>query len=269
MTHHAVSNLTLPLAALALALVVGGCSREPATETERAARGREILDRVSSTLGKADALVVDTRERRVEKGSGDTPRERTLTRTTVLQRPARLYFTASGDRRVEGWYDGVGLTLALHHEKVFAQARMPETLDRTLDAIAERYGVTMPVADFLYSSPAKVLVTPTAIGGWAGTERIDGEATDRLSFKDKGVDWDVWVARSGDQLPRRARVVFTGDQRRLQSADVTFTRWDLRPSIPADRFKPSVPGDYEGIAMLQRSAVLRNLPDEAAATSGR
>jgi hypothetical protein len=33
------------------------------------------------------------------------------------------------------WYDGVGLTVVMHDNKVFAQARMPETLDKTLDAM--------------------------------------------------------------------------------------------------------------------------------------
>jgi len=255
--------------AVALSLSTTACrSGEPATDAERSARGREILERVSTTLGAARTLAVDTQEERVQKGSGGDPRDVRLTRRTIVRRPDRLYFKATGGRDVEGWYDGVGLTLALHHDKVFAQARMPETLDRSLDAIAERYGVTLPLADFLYSSPAKVLLTDTASGGWVGAEVIGDDETDHLAYKDKGVTWDLWVATTGDRLPRRARVVLAED-RRLQSVDITFSRWDLAPSIPADRFKPAVPGDYEGIAMIQRAAVLQNTADEPTATTGK
>ena len=76
----------------------------------------------------------------------------------------------TGDRQNETWYDGVGLTLVLHKDKVFGQARMPETLDKTLDAMHERYGVSTPLSDFIYSSPAKALITDTTTGGWVGRE---------------------------------------------------------------------------------------------------
>jgi hypothetical protein len=36
-------------------------------------------------------------------------------------------------------------------------------------------------------------------------------------------------------------------------------------SIAEDRFKPAVPPDYEGIAMVQRARVLRNVPNDAGA----
>lgn len=252
---------------VALSLFVTVCrSSEPSTDAERAARGRAILERVSAKLGRAPTLEVDTTEARAEKRAGATPVH--LTRRTIVRRPDRLYFKASGDRDVEGWYDGVGLTLALHDEKVFAQARMPETLDRSLDALAERYGFALPLADFLYTSPVRVLLSDTAAGGWTGTEVIGDDETDHLVYKDKGVMWDLWVATSGDQLPRRVRASFT-DDKRLDAVDLTFSRWDLAPSIAADRFTPAVPGDYEGIAMLQRAAVLKNLPEEPTATTGK
>jgi uncharacterized protein DUF2092 len=42
--------------------------------------------------------------------------------------PDRLYTKVSGDRSTEVWYDGVGITLVLHNDKIFGQGRAPETL---------------------------------------------------------------------------------------------------------------------------------------------
>ena len=42
--------------------------------------------------------------------------------------------------------------------------------------------------------------------------------------------------------------------------DVTFTAWDLAPKIDDATFKPKVPQDYEGIAVLQRIAAVRKNP---------
>ena len=240
----------------------GGCRpAEPRTEADRLARGREVIERMSVKLGSARALRVTTHEVREEAKSSGGTRPVTLTRETVVRRPDRLYFKVSGDRENEVWYDGVGVTLALHKEKVFAQSRAPETLDKTLDVIAERYGFSAPFADYVYSSPAKALLAETTTGGWVGRETVDGHPTDHLAFKDKGVEWDLWVSAEGDPVPRKATAVFSGEPR-LRKLAMTFTDWDLAPQVADDRFAPSVPEDYEGIAMLQRARILRNLPSE-------
>ena len=175
----------------------------------------------------------------------------------------------TGDRQNETWYDGVGLTLVLHKDKVFGQARMPETLDKTLDAMHERYGVSTPLSDFIYSSPAKALIADTTTGGWVGRETIDGQEADHLAFKDKGVNWELWVAATGDPVPRRLVAEFLEDKR-LRKVDVTFKEWNLAPQVASDRFTPKVPADYEGIAIVQRARVLKNVPegDPAAPTAG-
>src|SRR5262249_34711538 len=159
----------------------------------------------------------------------------------------------------EGWYDGVGLTLVMHKDKVFAQARMPETLDRTLDAIQERYGITLPAADLLYSSPSKALLSDTTTGGWAGRETVDGKIVHHLASGDGGVAWELWVPTTGDPLPTRLVANLPNDKR-LRKVDIRFSDWNFSPQVPADRFDPKVPSDYEGIAMLQRAAVLSNMP---------
>jgi hypothetical protein len=233
---------------------------EPRTDAERLARGKEIVERVSAKLGSAQAFTVTTREVRERVKADGSSQPVNLVRQTAVRRPDRLHFKTSGDAQNEGWYDGIGLTFAIHNEKVFAQARMPETLDRALDAINERYDVPMPLSDFLYTSPAKALIASSTTGGWVGRETVGGRQADHLSFRDKGTEWELWVPVEGDPLPLKFVARFP-DSKRLRKAESLFSDWNLAPDIPPDRFKPTVGPDYEGIAMLQRESILRHVPE--------
>jgi hypothetical protein len=255
----AMRNALGLLGTIVAGLSVACGSSEPRTDAERLARGREIVERMSTKLAAAPAMSVTTLEERDEiKKTGGTQKA-TLTRETTVRRPDRLYSKISGDRQNEIWYDGVGLTIVMHNDKIYGQARAPETLDKTLDAIYERYGVAPPLADYIYSSPAKALLTDTTTGGWVGRETVAGQPTDHLSFKDTGVNWEVWIASTGDPLPQKMAADFT-DNKRLRKIVMTFKDWSLAPQIPDDRFAPKVPPDYEGVAVVQRARVLKNLP---------
>jgi hypothetical protein len=80
------------------------------------------------------------------------------------------------------------------------------------------------------------------------------------------VAWEVWIPAEGDPLPQKATAELSEDPR-LRKVEVTFTKWDLAPQIAENRFTPTVPADYEGVALIQRARVLRNLPtDDAQST---
>jgi hypothetical protein len=40
--------------------------------------------------------------------------------------------------------------------------------------------------------------------------------------------------------------------------DVTFNEWNLAPQTSDATFVPKLPADYEGIAVLQRAAAVKN-----------
>lgn len=248
------------VASLVIGTTIACGPSEPRTDAERLARGRELIERMSEKLAGAQTFSVSTTEGREEIRPGGQSEQVTLNRDTTVRRPDRFYSTVSGDRRNEVWYDGVGVTVALHNEKIFGQIRAPETLDKTLDAMHERFGVSAPFADYVYSSPAKALISDTTTGGWVGREMLDGQETNHLAFKDKGVNWEIWLPAAGDPLPLKAQAEFT-ENPRLRKMSLTFKNWNLSPQIAADRFDPTVPADYEGVAIIQRARVLRNLPE--------
>jgi hypothetical protein len=235
----------------------GACgSREPRTDAERLASGREIVKDMSDALARARTFSVTATENREQLTRGGEVRPVSVVRSMIVRRPDRLYVKATGDLDNEVWYDGVGATVVMHGEKVFAQARMPESLDRTIDAMHERYGIATPLLDFAYSDPADALLTATTTGGWVARESLDGRDVDHLAFKDTGVEWEIWIARAGERLPLKAVAVFLDDPH-LRRVQTTFSDWNLNPQVASDRFEPHVGPDYEGIAILQRSRALR------------
>jgi hypothetical protein len=98
-----------------------------------------------------------------------------------------------------------------------------------------------------------------------GREDVGGQQADHLVFKDTGVAWEIWIAATGDPLPLKGMADFAEDPR-LRHMELTFTNWNFAPEIAGDRFTPKVGEDYEGIALVQRSRVLRHIPkDDGAA----
>ena len=245
-------------AALATICLAACGTGEPTTDAERLARGRELVQQMSARLAAAKQVTVTTTEvRDVVHASG---RKEPVAQTAVytVRRPDRFYAKMTGGRGLETWYNGKTVTIASHPEKVFAQAPMPENIDRTLDALAERYDMALPMGDLFYSSAEKALLSDTTTGGYAGTENVGDTPCIHLAFKDVGADWELWLPAQGDPLPKRLKVVLK--RRTAQPiVDVTFTAWDFAPQITDATFVPKVPAEYEGIALLQRAAAVKNI----------
>jgi hypothetical protein len=253
------------LAALAAIGIVACGPREPTTDAERLARGRELVQQMSAKLAAATQVTATTKEVRDVVRSSGAKEAMSQTGEYTLRRPDRFYVKMTGGRGLESWYNGKTLTVAVHEHKVFAQAPMPETIDRTLDAMAERYDTALPLGDVFYSSAEKALLSDTTTGGYAGVESVDGTSCAHLAFHDVGVDWELWLPVQGEPLPKRLKVV---QKRRTGQpvVDVTFTGWNLAPQVTDATFVPKVPADFEGIAILQRAAAVKNTASTPAAS---
>ena len=249
----------MALVGLASIILVACGPREPTTDAERLARGRELVQQMSARLAAATAVSVTTTEGRdIVRVSG---KKETVSQTGVytVRRPDRFYARTTGGRDLESWYNGKMITIASHPDKVFAQAPMPDTIDRTLDALAERYDMALPMGDLFYGSAEKALLSNTTTGGYVGTENVGDTPCVHLAFKDVGVDWELWLPTQGEPLPKRFKVVQKG-RTGQPVIDLTFTAWDFAPQITDATFVPKVPADYEGIAVVQRAAAVKDNP---------
>ena len=180
-----------------------------------------------------------------------------------MRRPDRFYSKMTGGRGLESWYNGKTVTIASHPEKVFAQAPMPDTIDRTLDALAERYDMALPLA-ICSTAPRKRRCSPTRRP--AATSAPRTSATRRAcTSRSRTRAWNgsCGCPHRATPLPKRFKVVQKG-RTGQPVVDVTFTKWDFTPQIADATFVPKVPAEYEGIAVVQRAAAIKHT---AAATA--
>ena len=242
-------------------LVMGGCSSDPTTPEAKLARGKEIIRKMSARLAGASAMSVTSEQVRERVRRNGEKEAKTVSHELLMRRPDRVWFKATGDEQDrEGWYNGKEFTLVGHRDKVFARAPMPETIDRAIDVVSERYGIIVPMGDLIYSSPEKALIGPKTTGGWAGREDVDGVSCDHLAFQDVGADWQIWIPASGDPLPKRLQMTFK-KRRGEPTTRIAFKEWNLAPQVADAAFAKEVPAGYEGIAMIQRASILVNMPE--------
>jgi hypothetical protein len=251
-------RLRIAVAAVVATVSLAACgSGAPTTDAEKLARGKQLVQQMSDRLVSTTAMHVTTTEtREVVSISGRKEAVPGFGDYTV-RRPDRFHSKTTGGRDFESWYNGKVFTVAVHSEKVFAQAPMPESINRTLDVLAERYDMAMPMADLFYSPAAKALLSDKATGGYVGIENVGDTPCHHVAFQEAAADFDLWIPAQGEPLPKRFKVV-QKNRTGKPVIDVIFTGWDFAAQVADDTFAPKVPAEYEGIAVVQRAAAVKH-----------
>jgi hypothetical protein len=239
--------------------VSAGCSREPTTPEAKRQRGDEIVRQMSDRLAGAVTFTVQTADTRDRMRGGRKVAAKT-TRQFTVRRPDRIAMRVTGDSDVKGWYDGRKLTFVSDAQKVWARVNGAPSIDETLDRLAERLAMPMPVADFLYSSPFEALIGKASTGGYVGREPVNGVDCLHVAYQHPGADWDLWVAEQGDPLPKRFRVT-DKTVTPARTVEVVFDNWVLGAPVTDAVFTPVVPAGYERIPLAVQA---EDLPAQGA-----
>jgi len=251
-------------------LAAAGCSREPTTPEARRQRGDEIVRRMSDHLARAQTFTVETTDTRPRMRGGKEVAQQT-TRQLTVRRPDRFALRVTGDADFRGWFDGKKLTFVSAPNKVWARTDGAATIDDTLDRLAERLAMPMPMADFIYSSPFDALIGASSTGGYVGRESIDGVPCVHVAYQHPAVDWDLWVAESGDPLPKKYRITDKTSSRPTTN-EVTFTAWTFGVGVTDATFTPEVPAGFERIRLVvatDDAPAATTSPSEPAASAPR
>jgi hypothetical protein len=100
-------------------------------------------------------------------------------------------------------------------------------------------------------SPAKALLAQTTTGGWVGRDTLDGRQAEHLAFKDKGVNWSIWIPVDGDPLPQKASIEFT-ENSRLRKIDIAFSNWNTM-ATPRGSDEPDIRQRIDRLAEAVRA----------------
>jgi hypothetical protein len=137
-------------------------------------------------------------------------------------------------------YDGTQLTVFAPDLNVYSTTAAPGTLGELVRALLDT-GVEIPLIDMLYQGNNGNLAEDVRVGIVVGDSEVDGVATDHLAFRQPDVDWQLWVEKGAQALPRKLLITT-----RYEVGDPQYQatlQWDLKPTIAEKSFAFVPPAD--------------------------
>jgi hypothetical protein len=162
--------------------------------------------------------------------------------TVVLERPNNLHIDREGMfADAEFIYDGKTLTLHGKRANKYAQIEAPGTIEDAILAYEANTGIPAPGADLLFVDPYQVLSRGVEESVYLGTTYVDGIKCDHLAFREKDVDWQLWVQAGERPLPMKY-VITSKLLAAAPEYEITFRDWNTNPKIDKKAFTFSVQG---------------------------
>jgi hypothetical protein len=171
--------------------------------------------------------------------------KRFIRHAVSLQRPDKLRFTSTfdnGDVR-EGYYNGKHLIMANPREKTFVRLEIEGNVDTLLDTLHEKYEMSPPIADLLYSDVFSAQKPYILSGAYLGGRKLGDLEMDHLAFESPGTEWQVWLQKKGQPLPVRMLIRFVEHEAEPEYM-MTFLDWELN-SITDNDLAFAISPDWE------------------------
>jgi hypothetical protein len=161
--------------------------------------------------------------------------------TITLNRPDKIRVArAGGFADVELVFDGKTLTLLGKTRNMYTQLNIPGTLDHLVDELKNKYDRPLPAADLLLSNAYDQLMPEVTDVKDLGSGVIGGVECDYFAFRQKEVDWQIWIAQGAHPYPCRyaitSKLISGGPQ-----YTVTFRDWKAGNQAAADDFRFRAP----------------------------
>jgi hypothetical protein len=162
-------------------------------------------------------------------------------RRVCVNRPDQLRSDTSGDtadllfvcRR------GGFLLLDKEHNSYVAE-KGPDTIDAMLEELAKKYGRSAPLSDFLKAHPYGGLMEAVREGRYVGLSQIGDRKCHHLAFRQKLLDWQVWVEDGERPLPRKFVITYKRMAGEPQYTAVLH-HWELEPKLDPQLFDLTPP----------------------------
>lgn len=160
--------------------------------------------------------------------------------TMDVTRPDHVRAEQTSDRRHRlVVYDGKTFSVYSKSSGYYAQAPMTGTVYELANKLESEYPVQLPILDLFAWADDKAKPPEIRMARVVGFATIRGVACDQYVFREAGRDWQVWIQRGAQPLPRRLVVTSTDKPSRPQySADYD---WTLNPQIAAASYQFTPP----------------------------
>jgi hypothetical protein len=183
-----------------------------------------------------------------------------------LNRPDKLRSKRTGGfSDVETVFDGKTFTVINKDNKTFAQLDAVGTVDQLIQLLRDKYAVSTPGSDLLFSNPFDVLTENAIDAKYFGHGVIDGVKCEHLAFRGVDTDWQIWIEVGARPIPRQYvitnKAVAGGPQ-----YTVRIKEW--KAGAPSDAFTFKPPAGTTKVA-LEALGHVDEIPPGALATGGK
>jgi hypothetical protein len=219
---------------LALLAIVAPAVRAQAPAVDPAAV--QILKRMTDYLGSLKQVSVHTQTTLEDLLETGQRVDFEISANVTISRPNKIRAERMGDVISQVfYYDGKTLTLHNPADNVYATEPAPGTIEGVLDFARESLGISVPIADLVYRNAFELLMKDVTFAAVVGKSVIGGVKCDHLAFRRPGVDFQVWVAASGQPLPQKYVVTDTSSPA-LISVSTVMSDWNVTPAVVDARF---------------------------------
>lgn len=217
------------------------------------ADARAVIDRMTATLQGLDKFSIQVQGSRDELLAYGYKLQNNESAVLTVDRPNHLRSEIRGDIRDRTVvFNNGDLTMYSGDDNAYVKVKTPPTLDRLLGGLLDA-GIEMPLIDVLYKATAGTLTEGVRSGMLIGTSTIDDVACDQLAFRQANIDWQIWVQKGDQALPRK--IVITT---RYEVGDPQFQvvlDWNLKPAINARTFTFAAPAGAVEIPLAGAEAL--------------
>ena len=180
----------------------------------------------------------------------------------VLARPDKVRATRHGGfADIETVFDGQTLTVLGKNMNVYAQASIPGSIDHLVDELREKYHRPLPGADLIVSNTYAALMADVTDVKDLGSGVIGGKECDHLAFRNKDVDWQIWIAQGDRPYPCRyvitSKHIAGGPEYSIQISD-----WKSGGEVASKGFEFTAPAGATKVEVvdLQKMKDMGELP---------
>ncbi|MFO0838872.1 MAG: DUF2092 domain-containing protein [Phycisphaerae bacterium] len=163
--------------------------------------------------------------------------------TVEVQRPNRARGVVDGDvENKRYWYDGKQVTLLDVDHAQYSTADVPDTIDATLDVMADKYGMVLPLAELIAAQSYAWLTNNVQSATYVGQGRVGDAMCHHLAYEQETLDWQIWIDAGEPALPRKLLICY----KQLDGCpqyEATFTNWEPSATLNDADFTATLPKD--------------------------
>lgn len=177
----------------------------------------------------------------------------------LLARPDK--FRASrvgGYADVELTYDGKTATVFAKGLNSYAQLQLAGSTDDLFERLRSDFGMQIPGADLLVTDVFDVLRADIVHAKYIGPAVIGGVECDHLAFRNDETDWQLWVQKGPQAIPRKL-VITTKAVTGAPQYTLVIREWKTDAAPAANAFEFIAPKEAE-IVKLEDLTDIDELP---------